>query len=380
MAANTSVLSIEKWLESIDASLKKYSADFARLDFVNTNSVKYFNSTDFALFRVPVSEAHRRMIINNVAKLQTPRSKLGLEEVAKATEPPTTKQNTLQPKKLQYEECRPSEDFGDNDAEVNFSFKSPSELMLSEIQDDIDLKQAEYDSAKDYVNTLRDKYVTAAVVDRFKAQCSKCHLRDGHNRRHCPNGECPGPEYCSDLDKHPLERKMIHDASHEMNTIEKDLVALKQQLKNKKAALLETRNSFKYRIETALINTDLDRYTFYTSRGRTPRQTVINNDIFILEKHYRGRVPINLADESKKFQKIIRDFNNSHLGCSTSKSVNPEKELLKRHGIIYPDDDTNDVTLTPTGQLDNNDYSNSHGESSFQSRFSEKSFSAKKEI
>ena len=56
---------------------------------------------------------------------------------------------------------------------MNFSFKSPSELMLSEIQDDIDLKQAEYDSAKDYVNTLRDKYVTAAVVDRFKAQCSK---------------------------------------------------------------------------------------------------------------------------------------------------------------------------------------------------------------
>ena len=40
MAANTSVLSIEKWLESIDASLKKYSADFARLDFVNTNSVQ----------------------------------------------------------------------------------------------------------------------------------------------------------------------------------------------------------------------------------------------------------------------------------------------------------------------------------------------------
>ena len=69
-----------------------------------------------------------------------------------------------------------------------------------------------------------------------------------------------------------------------MNTIEKDLVALKQQLKNKKAALLETRNSFKYRIETALINTDLDRYTFYTFQGRTQRQTVINNDLFILEK------------------------------------------------------------------------------------------------
>ena len=123
---------------------------------------------------------------------------------------------------------------------------------------------------------------------------------------------------------------MMHDASHEMNTIEKDLVALKQQLKNKKAALLETRNSFKYRIETALINTDLDRYTFYTSRGRTPGQTVINNDIFILEKHYRGRVPINLADESKKFQRIIRDFNNSHLGCSTSKIRESRKGITQK--------------------------------------------------
>ena len=60
--------------------------------------------------------------------------------------------------------------------------------------------------------------------------------------------------------------------------------------------------------------------------------------------------------------------------------MNPEKELLKRHGIIYPDDDTDDVTLTPTGKLINNDNSNSHGESSFQSRFSKKSFPPKKRL
>ena len=73
------------------------------------------------------------MIINNVAKLQTQRSKLGLEDVAKATEP-TTKKNTLQPKKLQYEECGPSEDFGDNDAEVNFSFKSQVNLCCQKFK------------------------------------------------------------------------------------------------------------------------------------------------------------------------------------------------------------------------------------------------------
>ena len=98
----------------------------------------------------------------------------------------------------------------------------------------------------------------------------------------------------------------------------------------------ESRSSFEWKVHLLtqiLINTH-----FSTTRGRTPRQTVINNDIFILEKHYSGRVPMNMDSESKKFQKIISDFNTAHADNRDRKfkSVNPEKELLVKHGIVYP--------------------------------------------
>ena len=213
--------------------------------------------------------------------------------------------------------------------------------MISSLSDDIDLKQAELESAKDYINSLQAKYTKPAYstfVDKSKPQCSKCHLRDGHNRRMCPNGDCPGPEYCNDLDKHACERQHLHEALHDLKQKEKELSALKNDKKNKETALSETRKSFKFRVESALINSNLDKYTFFTTRGRTPRQTVINNDIFILEKHYSGRVPMNMDSESKKFQKIISDFNTAHADNRDRKfkSINPEKELLVKHGIVYP--------------------------------------------
>ena len=79
--ATSCVKSVTEWLNDIDPMLDRYVGDFVRLDFTNTNSFKYFTSADFALFYVPVSAAHRRMIINSVAKLQTPKSKLSLENM-----------------------------------------------------------------------------------------------------------------------------------------------------------------------------------------------------------------------------------------------------------------------------------------------------------
>ncbi|KAK3100993.1 hypothetical protein FSP39_015453 [Pinctada imbricata] len=332
---------IEKWLRDIDPALIRYTSDFIRLDFTSERSVKYFTAADFAQFLTPVSNAHRRMIINHVAKLQTPRSKLGLDtlnERALPNDDSKDKLKGLQPKSLDFSLNTACIDVSDDesDSAVSFSYKSPAEQALGELQDDIDLKQAEYNSARDYVQSLKSKYIQPSITDKCKSQCSKCHLRDGHNRRQCYNGDCPGPEYCNDIDKHPLERKTLQDAVHDMNNLEKELNSLRQHKKNKETALDETRNSFKYKIESTLINSNLEKYTFYTSRGRTPRQTVINNDIFILEKHYRGRIPLNLSEESKRFQKIISDFNKQFIPNPKTQAVNPEKKLLEKYGVIYP--------------------------------------------
>ena len=47
---------------------------------------------------------------------------------------------------------------------------------------------------------------------------------------------------------------------------------------------------------------------------------------------------MNIADEARKFQKIIDDFNKvNSCTSSCSRAVNPEKRLLENHGIIYPE-------------------------------------------
>lgn len=72
---------IEEFLTSIDpsGSLLKYANDFRRMDIHNTTAVKYLRGRDLDNFSVHVSTIHRRMILNAVAKIQTPNSKLGLQ-------------------------------------------------------------------------------------------------------------------------------------------------------------------------------------------------------------------------------------------------------------------------------------------------------------
>jgi hypothetical protein len=63
-------VSIENWLVGIDSILLKYAPEFRKLDIVNRNCVKFMRPRDFDKFRI--SSVHRRMILHEVEKLQTP--------------------------------------------------------------------------------------------------------------------------------------------------------------------------------------------------------------------------------------------------------------------------------------------------------------------
>ncbi len=52
---------------------------------------------------------------------------------------------------------------------------------------------------------------------------------------------------------------------------------------------------------STLINTNINKYTFSTTAGRALRQTMINNDVYILEKHYKGKVPVDPKEAAKNF-------------------------------------------------------------------------------
>jgi hypothetical protein len=79
----------------MDESMLRYVGDFKRLDFHNIKTIKFFNADNFDEFQVAPSTVHHRLIMNAVAKHQTPHSKLGWSGNEK-------KQNVFELKKLSF--------------------------------------------------------------------------------------------------------------------------------------------------------------------------------------------------------------------------------------------------------------------------------------
>ncbi|KAK3107521.1 hypothetical protein FSP39_016499 [Pinctada imbricata] len=327
MENKTPAKTVESWLIGLDASLSRYANDFRSLDYCNTNTIKYFVAQEFENFTIKPSNAHRRMLLNAVAKMQTPTSRLGLD---------SPMPRTLIPRRLDYSS---DGDYGTTqiESEPGFVYKSPVELMLSELEENLDIAEVELSSLNEYVDTLKMKYCDPNIlIDKTRTQCSKCHLREGHNRNKCMNGVCEGPESCNDLDKHPAEKKIMNEAVASLRSKQKEVDSMRQELSTRKKAVDETQASFKYKVQSALINTNLNKYTFETGNGRAVRQTAVNNDLHILEKHFKGKVPANLHRESKNFQQIINAFNKNYLPTRAKSGPNPARKNLEARGVRFP--------------------------------------------
>lgn len=97
-------------------------------------------------------------------------------------------------------------------------YRSPLQSMIHELEDSINEKKVELVSAKDYLKNLEQKFSNPGIKqDKTKGQCSQCHLRLGHNKRHCDYGPCEGPQMYGDLDKHDNEKKEFTEATQNVN-------------------------------------------------------------------------------------------------------------------------------------------------------------------
>lgn len=106
--------------------------------------------------------------------------------------------------------------------------------MIDEWEDSINVKKVELVNAKDYLKNLEQKFSNPGIKqDKTKGQCSQCHLRLGHTKRHCDYGSCEGPQMCGDLDKHDNEKKEFTEATQNVKAINRELEKLKQNLSTK---------------------------------------------------------------------------------------------------------------------------------------------------
>jgi hypothetical protein len=111
----------------MDESMLRYVGDFKRMDFHNIKTIQFFNADDFDKFEVARSKVHRRMIMNAVAKLQTPHSILGWSGNEK-------KQNVFKPKKLSFVAGNTFDDDDEEGEQQQFMYRSTAELMLDGLE------------------------------------------------------------------------------------------------------------------------------------------------------------------------------------------------------------------------------------------------------
>ncbi|CAG2251368.1 unnamed protein product [Mytilus edulis] len=103
-------------------------------------------------------------------------------------------------------------------------YRSPLQLFIDELEDEVHFKSVEFESAKEHLKSLEKKFTNPNLnIDKTKSQCGQCHMRLGHTKRNCELGVCDGPQMCNDLDKHDVEKKQFYDASTTVKNITKDL-------------------------------------------------------------------------------------------------------------------------------------------------------------
>ena len=70
-------MDIEDFFEEIDPDLLKYASAFRKCGFSSSVTMKYWRKQDFQNLGVEVPEGHRRLILNMVTKIRTPKLKSG---------------------------------------------------------------------------------------------------------------------------------------------------------------------------------------------------------------------------------------------------------------------------------------------------------------
>lgn len=220
----------------------------------------------------------------------------------------------------------------------NFVYKTPLQSEIDDLKEQIEIKSAELQSAVEFCESLIARYASLNV-DKSRSQCSLCHLRAGHTKRACPNGPCFSARQCCDVEKHPEEKRQQTEANETKRKLTKELERLRAEVVSKEKIKDQVTNTFSAKITPTLVNSDPDTYTFpnEAGKGRLLKSQKILNDSWILESHYKGKVPQDLESESKKWKYIIDKHNEKYTNLS-KKEVRDNDPIKKRleDNVKYP--------------------------------------------
>ena len=107
-----------------------------------------------------------------------------------------------------------------------------------------DQERTVYKIEKDRDNFVRDRTPKQVVLSTLPT-CSKCHLKEGHNRLNCPYpSSCLSSAYCKNIDKHSDDKQTLKDLNKKLTEERKRLSSMKEELKNKEQACESVKNRY----------------------------------------------------------------------------------------------------------------------------------------
>ena len=117
-----------------------------------------------------------------------------------------------------------------------------------------------YKIKKDRDNFVRDRTPKQVVLSTLPT-CSKCHLKEGHNRLNCPYpSNCLSSAYCTNIDKHPDDKQTLKDLNKKLTEERKRLSSMKEKLKDKDQAWESVKNRYITRVKETLIASNPEKY------------------------------------------------------------------------------------------------------------------------
>ena len=191
------------------------------------------------------------------------------------------------------------------------SYKHPIDVDIGNKKDELESLEAKLLNYEEEYERTAHKYSGGSTRPTAKSgkQCGKCHLFQNHRKNTCPNDICVSAIMCGDIQKHHEESCELREIAERKNKASIDVKKIKQELDLKIKVKEKLNCSFEKRLEPHLIESNRKRYLADTAFGIRPRQALLNEDIAILERHYRGIFPSDIEYEKQNFQQIITRAN-----------------------------------------------------------------------
>ena len=219
-----------------------------------------------------------------------------------------------------------------NESRQVTNVSSPLESYIASQQEQIKRQTLKVEAIQRKIDAFKGERTPTALISSLPV-CSKCHLREGHNRLNCPYPlACSSSAYCKNISKHPEEKTVLKELIKQGTDEGNKLASMRQDLNLKQQAASKVASRYVNRVKETIMATDPEKYTREVNGKVIEDWRKINRDSKILEKSFKGKIPS--PEEAKKL--LSSSLSPPQLSVGKTSVHNPYKMLWNSHGVLWP--------------------------------------------